>query len=196
MNKMDYERYVKQKYMKMALKGINMPFAEKWESALVAIQCLFALISNMQMQAAKLVDSVPEEFNEAFSNGKPQPLNEDTQKYLSNYLRAQNYMRASFSYAPKIISKLDPIIIASKEMIDEGIFKYYVGNKGVIQGYLNEISKQITAIDNSTASTFPNEKEKVDAIKKGLAETFNKTSEDIHVITYKFSTALGLEEVI
>ena len=193
---MDYENYVKGKYMKMALKGIKMPFSEKWESALVAIQCLFVLVSNMQTQAAKLVDLASEEFNEAFSNGKPQPLNKDTEKYLANYLRAQNYMRASSFYIPQIILRLNPIIIEAKEKIDDGIFKYYIGNKAVLKGYFDEISKQITAIDDSTASAFPNEREEIEAIKNRLAETFNKTSDDIQDITSKFLTTLNLVEMI
>ena len=44
---MNYIEFVKGKYMKMALKGIKVPFTEEWESAMIATQCLFNINSTI-----------------------------------------------------------------------------------------------------------------------------------------------------
>lgn len=193
---MDYENYVKQKYLKLAVKGVKIPFAEKWESALVAAQCIFSINSNMQMQAAKLVEGIPDKFNDDFSNGTPIKLNTEGIKYLSIYLRSQNFMRQAGHYISTSMPKLDAIILKEKEKIDEGIYKYYIGTKGVLTGYAEETEKQVAAIDNSLIACFPRNQEDLFKIRNELNETFTKTKIDLENLNAKFAEALTLNNIL
>lgn len=193
---MDYELYVKQKYLKIALKGKPLPFSEEWESVIVGVQCIYAISLSMQTQTARLIDKISDEFNEKFSNGKIIELNSDNLKYVSLCLRVQNLMLETRSYLTLLLPKFDPIILINKEKIDEGVYKYYIGNKALIIKYTEELSNLIEAMKNSLYVCFPAEQEKVEILKNELTETFNNTKEDINTITEKYTTALSLQKFL
>jgi len=193
---MNYESYIKQKYMKMALKGVKVPFSERWEAALVAAQCIFAINANMQTQAAKLIDNIDDAFNDSFSNGKPIELTGDAVKYLTLILRVQNYLIENRNYITKTLPQIDMLVVREKDRIDEGVYKYYVGNKGVLSGYSDELGNTINAISNSLSSSFIESQEKVNELRTSLSETFNKTKVDLISLTAKFSAALSLDDTL
>lgn len=192
---MNYEDFVKNRYMKKALKGAMLPFSEKWEGALVAVQCIFAINSNLQTQAAKLVDGVPDAFNDDFSSGKPIRYGGDAGKYLSFYLRAQNLMRTARDYLNANLTTLDKLIIPNKDKIDIGIYKYYIGNKEVLSVYASELTAQIVAIDASVQASFGAD-ESVKALKASLMQIFDRTREDLTQLTLKFGEATKLANML
>lgn len=188
--------YVKEKYLKMALKGIIIPFAERWESALVGMQALYAINANVQRSAAKLLESIPDEFNNKFSDGTPIDYTDMNRKWLTLYLRVQNLMRTTSNYVSRTAPGLDEIIISNRTKIDEGIFKYFVGNKQVLLSFRDEIKTTVDQIDNSIKVCFHNNIADVETIKMGLQETFGQTREDLQRFNEKIAKSLKLEDVM
>jgi transcription termination factor NusB len=197
--KVNYEKYVKGKYIKEALKGNKNSFAEfteKWENAAVAMQCIFSINSSMNNNAVKLLDSIPDDFAEKFENGKPIEYNDNTRKYIELFLRAQNYMQTISTFTSENAPKLLEIILQNKDKIDIAIYKYFVGNKGVVDAYANESMKIVQNINNSLASSFKNNSLEITNIKEELSVIFLKTKNDLNVLVDKFANTLNLEDII
>jgi transcription termination factor NusB len=190
---MDYIAYVKGKYMKMALKGVRIPFTEKWESAMVAAQCLFTINSNMNNNAAKLISSIPDTFEEKFEKAEPLEYNMEARKYIEILLRVQNYMRSinavSHTYLPPLIDT----ILKNKASIDQGIYTYFIGIRTVQENYADSALEQAKAIENSLNASFQSNTEDIARIKRELADTFAKTQSDINTVITKFCSALDID---
>ena len=193
---MDYEEYIKGKYMKMALKGIRIPFSEDWEKAIVAVQCLFTVNSTMNNNALKLINAIPEAFMDKFEKAQPIELDADSHKYVELLLRVQNYMRTINTVSRTYIPQLIDIIIKNRASIDAGLYKYFLGNRSVLENYAETAQEQVKAIDNSLNESFKSNSGEIDGIRKGMSETFVKTQEDINVILDKINTTLDLQKIL
>lgn len=193
---MDYEEYIKGKYMKMALKGIRIPFSEDWEKAIVAVQCLFTVNSTMNNNALKLINAIPEAFMDKFEKAQPIELDADSHKYVELLLRVQNYMRTINTVSRTYIPQLIDIIIKNRASIDAGLYKYFLGNRSVLENYAETAQEQVKAIDNSLNESFKSNSGEIDGIRKGMSETFVKTQEDINVILDKINTTLDLQRIL
>ena len=193
---MDYEEYIKGKYMKMALKGIRIPFSEDWEKAIVAVQCLFTVNSTMNNNALKLINAIPESFMDKFEKAQPIELDADSHKYVELLLRVQNYMRTINTVSRTYIPQLIDIIIKNRASIDAGLYKYFLGNRSVLENYAETAQEQVKAIDNSLNESFKSNLGEIEGIRKGMSETFVKTQEDINVILDKINTTLDLQRIL
>ena len=192
---MDYMKYVKGDYTKMALKGIKLPFREKWESAAVGAQCLFSINSTMNHNAMKLIGAIPDSFMDKFENGQPLELNNETRKHVELLLRVQNYMKAIVS-ASAILPPLIDIILKNKQAIDPGIYKYFVGNRSVLENYSSEAQKQVSAIDASFTASFKDNANSIEQVRQDLSETLARTKSDLNGIIAKFAEALNLNDIL
>ena len=194
---MDFVAYAKEKYMKMAFKGIKIPFSEKWESALVAAQCIFALNIKLNQNSVMLLQNIQEEkFVEDFSNGIKIEYNDKSQKYIELFLRAQNLMKIINRLTATNMPKLNEIVLANKNNIDEGIYKYYVGDRLVVERYSQTSLEQAIAIENSLKTSFPNNEQDILAIKNQLQELFEKTNRETSELVKKFSDALEINDIV
>ena len=193
---MDYIKYIKGDYMKMALKGIKIPFQEEWESATVGAQCLFSINSTINNNALKLINAIPDSFAEKFESGMPLELNKETRKYIEIFLRVQNYLKTIVSISNIYLPPLITIVVKNQQKIDPGIYKYFVGNRSVLEGYASEAQKQVNAIDTSLNASFRDNIDDIRMIKEDLSETFAKTQNDLNNITTKFGEALGLNNIM
>ena len=189
---MNYIEFVKGKYMKMALKGIKVPFTEEWESAIIATQCLFNLNSTINNNAVKLMSNIPDSFQDKFEKGELIEYNTETHKYIEILLRVQNYMstitQISYTYIPPLIN----IILKNKSSVDAAIYKYFVGNKSVLENYASIAQEQIKAINNSFNDSFKNNLEDIERARGNLVDTFSTTQTDVNNILNKISLALNL----
>jgi uncharacterized protein YejL (UPF0352 family) len=190
---MNYIEFVKGKYMKMALKGIKVPFTEEWESAMIATQCLFNINSTINNNAVKLMSNIPDSFQDKFEKGELIEYNTETHKYIEMLLRVQNYMstitQISYTYIPPLIN----IILKNKSSIDIAIYKYFVGNKSVLENYASIAQEQVKAINNSFSDSFKDNLQDIERIKQELQETFAITQTDINNLINKISFALDLK---
>lgn len=193
---MDYEKYIKKKYMKMIMKNIRIPFSDEWEKGLVAEQFLFLLTNQMSESALKLLNAVPETFNQDFSDGKEMIYNKDNIFNINYFLRAQNFLNKLIKYIENNSGIIDNIIAPGKENIDIAIWKYYIGNKTVLKSLLDLANEQVIAINNSLASSFKDNQKELADQKNELIQTFNKTNEDINRITDKMNKYLFSSEVL
>ena len=190
---MNYIEFVKGKYMKMALKGIKVPFTEEWESAMIATQCLFNINSTINNNAVKLMSNIPDSFQDKFEKGELIEYNTETHKYIEILLRVQNYMstitQISYTYIPPLIN----IILKNKSSVDAAIYKYFVGNKSVLENYASIAQEQVKAINNSFSDSFKGNLQDIERIKQELQETFAITQTDINNLINKISFALDLK---
>jgi transcription termination factor NusB len=193
---MDYENYIKGKYMKMAMKGVKIPFPERWESALIAMQCIFSINVVMNNNAVKLLEGIPDEFVEKFSNGQPLDYDGNSRKYIELFLRAQNYMQTISNFTLQNYPKLSEIIFADKSKIDIGIYKYCIGNKSVVENYGVVAREQAQSINNSLNASFKDKSEYIVRIREDMDTIFMKTSSDLAAIVGKFAYALDMEDII
>lgn len=179
--------------MKMALKGIKVPFTEEWESAMIATQCLFNINSTINNNAVKLMSNIPDSFQDKFEKGELIEYNTETHKYIEMLLRVQNYMstitQISYTYIPPLIN----IILKNKSSIDIAIYKYFVGNKSVLENYASIAQEQVKAINNSFSDSFKDNLQDIERIKQELQETFAITQTDINNLINKISFALDLK---
>ena len=179
--------------MKMALKGIKVPFTEEWESAMIATQCLFSINSTINNNAVKLMSNIPDSFQDKFEKGELIEYNTETHKYIEMLLRVQNYMstitQISYTYIPPLIN----IILKNKSSIDIAIYKYFVGNKSVLENYASIAQEQVKAINNSFSDSFKDNLQDIERIKQELQETFAITQTDINNLLNKISFALDLK---
>jgi hypothetical protein len=189
---MDYEKYVKGWYAKIALKGTRISFQYKWESAAVASQCFFNMNAVMNNNAVKLLSAVPDSFADKFEKGEPLELTAENRKYAEIFLRAQNYMRTISNISNTYLPPLIEIILQNHAQIDPGIYKYFIGTRAVLESYAQAAQAQVVEIDNSINASFGN----LDELRMGLASTFLKTESDLKTTINKFAVALSIEDII
>lgn len=194
--KMDYARYVKGDYMKMALKGKAIPFSEKWESAAVGVQCIFAINSNMNQSAAKLIEGIPDDWETKFSNGEPLEYDNRSKTNIELFLRSQAYLKTISSFLEDNLPPIMDIIMQNKEKIDIGIYKYIVGNKSVLENFANEALNQVNAIDNSIQASFKDNLDDIAELKRNIAYMLDKIPTDLQRLVDKFSNPLGLDNIL
>jgi hypothetical protein len=194
---MDFVVYAKEKYMKMALKGIKLPFSQKWESALVAAQCIFAINLKLNQNSVMLLQNIQEEkFMEDFSNGVKIEYNDKSQKYVESFLRVQNLLIVINRLTTPNIPKISEIVLANKDSIDEAIYKYYIGNKSVAERYAQVGLEQALAIDNSLKTSFPDNQQEISTIRNQLQELFDRTNRETSDLVKKFSDALEISDIV
>jgi len=193
---MDYGNFIKQKYMKMALKGTRLPLEKQWEKSLIGVQCLFSLNAKLMENARQTIDQVDDEFNNGFSNGLAIPFDDKAEQTLPLYLKVEHYLKVSTYLVETALPTLSAPIIQSKDEIDKGIYAWFIGNKKVLEDSTEEAKKQIKQIENSLHDCFKNDQAKVEEIRKGMAETYNKVNADVKLYVEKFTDALGLNEIV
>jgi len=193
---MDYGNFVKQKYMKLALKGTKLPLEKQWEKSLVGAQCLFSLNAKLMENAMKTIEQVDEDFNHSFSNGLPLPFDAKAEQTIPLYLKVEHYLKLSTYLVATALPKLTPPIVQAKNEIDTGIYTWFIGNKKVLEDSAEEAKKQIKQIENSLHDCFKNDQAKVEKAKGSMAETYNKVNSDVKLIIEKFTDALDLEDII
>jgi len=193
---MDYGNFVKQKYMKLALKGTKLPLEKQWEKSLIGVQCLFALNAKLMENAMNTINQVDDEFNSSFSNGLPLPFDAKAEQSIPLYLRVEHYLKLSTYLVTTALPKLSEPIIQSKAEIDNGIYAWFVGNKKILEDSAEEAKKQIKQIENSLADCFKNDQTKVEEAKSSMKETYNKVNSDVKSIIEKFTSALDLEDIV
>lgn len=192
---MNYEKYMKQTYMKMALKGQPIQ-GEQWENALIGVQCLYMLNAHLQSSASNLLGEATDEFNDAFSNGKPMPYDNATSRQLLFYLRAQCYMKAATMLVLPKFRKLDSIIVQNKESIDPAIWNAYVGNKALLANFAVESQNQVQAIDASARDCFAGDKDKVEVLRQAIEPQAEHINNDTEQVISKVANALGLVDIL
>lgn len=193
---MDYTKYVKGTYANMALKGIELPFEEKWESAAVGAQCLFRVNNEMNNSTMKLINAIPDSIMDKFAKGETIEFNAETKKYVELLLRVQNYLQAIVYVSDTYLPPLIQLVLENKDSVDIGIYKYFVGNRAVLEGYAAEAQKQANAIGASLNASFANNQSDIEEARQRLAETFAKTRTDLNAILNKLVTALKLNGLI
>jgi len=193
---MDYGNFVKQKYMKMALKGEKPPLEKQWEKSLTGAQCLFSLNAKLMENAMKTIEQVDEDFNHSFSNGLAMPFDAKAEQTIPLYLKVEHYLKLSAYLVAIALPKLTPPIIQSKDEIDNGIYAWFIGNKKVLEDSTEEAKKQIKQIENSLTDCFKNDQTKVEEAKSSMEETYNKVNSDVKSIIEKFTNALDLEDIV
>ena len=192
---MEYGDFIKQKYMKLALKGIKLPLEKQWEKSLIGVQCLFALNAKLMENAMQTINQVDDEFNNSLSNGLPLPFDAKAEQSIPIYLKVEYYFRLSTYLVSTVLPKLSEPVIQSKNEIDNGIYNWFIGNKKVLEDSAEEAKKQIKQIENSLHDCFKNDQKKVEEIRESMKETYNKINADIKSIIDKFTGALDLELV-
>ena len=193
---MEYGDFIKQKYMKLALKGIKLPLEKQWEKSLIGVQCLFALNAKLMENAMRTIEQIDDEFNNSFSNGLPLPFDTKAEQSIPLYLKVEHYLKLSTYLAATALPKLSEPIIQSKNEIDNGIYTWFVGNKKVLEDSAEEAKKQIKQIENSLHDCFKNDQAKVEEIRESMKETYNKVSADVKSYVEKFTDALDLKEIV
>jgi len=193
---MDYGNFVKQKYMKMALKGVKLPLEKQWEKSLIGVQCLFALNAKLMANAIGTIEQVDDEFNNGFSNGLPIQFDSKAEQFLPLYLKVEHYLRISTYLVAIALPKLSQQIIQSKAEIDNGIYAWFIGNKKVLEDSAEEAKKQIKQIENSLTDCFKNDQTKVKEVRGSMEETYNKVNSDVKSVIQKFTNALDLEDIV
>ena len=144
-----------------------------------------------------LLQNIQEEkFVEDFSNGIKIEYNDKSQKYIELFLRAQNLMKIINRLTATNMPKLNEIVLANKNNIDEGIYKYYVGDRLVVERYSQTSLEQAIAIENSLKTSFPNNEQDILAIKNQLQELFEKTNRETSELVKKFSDALEINDIV
>ncbi len=196
--KINYEIYVKQRYIKLLLNNKIVELDENWEKGIIAEQYLFILSNKLTENALKILNGISEDFVESFSLGKPIEYTQNNIHNINYFLRAQNFLNKLI-----ITHNLNKGIIENiingeknKSMIDVGIYKYYLGNKIVLQNIIDIAQDQIIAINNSLSSSFKNNKQEIENQKNELIPVFNKTNEDINDIIDKMNKYLFCSEIL
>jgi ElaB/YqjD/DUF883 family membrane-anchored ribosome-binding protein len=193
---MEYGDFIKQKYMKLALKGIKLPLKEQWEKSLIGVQCLFALNSRLTNNAWQAIDQIDDEFNKSFSNGVPISFDAKAEQAIPLYLKVEHYLKLSTYLTASLMPKLADPIIQSKDKIDEDIYKWFIGNKKILEDSAEEAKKQIKQIENSLHDCFKNDQAKVQEIRESMKETYNKINTDTKSYVENFTNALDLKNII
>ena len=193
---MEYGDFIKQKYMKLALKGIKLPLEKQWEKSLIGVQCLFALNAKLMENAMRTIEQIDDEFNNSFSNGLPLPFDTKAEQAIPIYLKVKHYLKLSTYLAATALPKLSEPIIQSKNEIDNSIYTWFIGNKKVLEDSAEEAKKQIKQIENSLHDCFKNDQAKVEEIRESMKETYNKVSADVKSYVEKFTDALDLKEIV
>ncbi|MFP3279177.1 MAG: hypothetical protein RXP92_02625 [Candidatus Micrarchaeota archaeon] len=193
---MEYGDFIKQKYMKLALKGIKLPLEKQWEKSLIGVQCLFALNAKLMENAMKTIEQVDEEFNNGFSNGLPLPFDSKAEQAIPLYLKVEHYLKLDTYLVATALPRLSEPIIQSKNEIDNSIYVWFVGNKKVLEDSAEEAKKQIKQIENSLHDCFKNDQKKVEEIRESMKETHNKVNADIKSYVENFANALDLKNII
>ena len=193
---MEYGDFIKQKYMKLALKGIKLPLEKQWEKSLIGVQCLFALNAKLMENAMQTIEQIDDEFNNSFSNGLPLPFDTKAEQAIPLYLKVEHYLKLSTYLAATALPKLSEPIIQSKNEIDNSIYTWFIGNKKVLEDSTEEAKKQIKQIENSLHDCFKNDQTKIEEIRKSMAETYNKVNADVKSYVEKFTNALNLNEIM
>ncbi len=191
---MDYNKYIKDEWTKMALKGIKIPFEKKWESALVAARAQFLLNQQMSANAAKLIEQISDPFYESFSKGTaidPSPAN---LSQLGIMLNIQDVYEQLSAYLARNMPPLTELILPAKLSIDAGIFNYWLGNKKVLEGAIETMKSTNGSIETSAEICFG--REHVQAGRKSMEQLFAKRHDDIKQINNKLAAALSLERVL
>ena len=191
---MDYNKYIKDDWTKMALKGIKIPFENKWESALVAARAAFLLNQQMSANALKLIEQVSDPFYESFSKGIAIEPNPQNLVQLGLMLNIQDIYEQLSAYLTRNMPPLTNIILPSKPNIDEGIFSYWLGNKKVLEGAVDTMKSTIGSIETSAEICF--NKQHMQESRRSMAQLFEKRSDDIKQINNKLCMALSLEGVL
>ncbi len=193
--KMNYEQYIKQIYVKKIMKKEKIDISEKWEEGMIAEQFLFILTTKLSANALKMLNAIGEGFVQDFSNGKPIEYNDQNIKNIDYFLRAQNFLNKLIKSIKENDKKLDDMIIPSQKKIDPLIWKYYLGNKIVFKGAIDLAEEQYNAINNSLTSSFKNNQKEIQLQKNNLIETFNKTNIDINILIDNINKYLFSSEI-
>jgi len=202
---MEYGDFIKQKYMKLALKGIKLPLEKQWEKSLIGVQCLFALNAKLTNNAMMAMQQIDDEFDYNFANGLPIPFNEKSEQLISLYLKIEHYLKLDVYLISIILPKLSEPIIQSQNEVDNeiynkpkniSIYKLFAGNKKVLEDSAEEAKKQIKQIENSLHDCFKNDQAKVEEIRESMKETYNKVNADVKSYVEKFTNALDLKEIV
>jgi len=202
---MDYGNFIKEKYMKMALKGTKLPLEKQWEKSLIGVQCLFALHAKLADNALAISTQIDEEFNYNFSNGLSIPFDEKSKQIIPIYLKMEHYLKVMIYLISTILPKLSEPIIQAKDEIDNEIYNkpkgvsvygYFTTKKNIMEGGAEDARIQIKQIENSLHDCFKNDQAKVEEIRKSMAETYNKVNADVKSYVEKFTDALDLNEIV
>jgi len=193
---MEYGNFIKQKYMKLALKGTKLPLEKEWEKSLIGVQCLFTLNAKLMENAMRTIEQVDDEFNNRFSKGMFIPFDAKAEKTIPLYLKVEQYLKISSYIIDMFMPKLSEPIINAKDEIDNDIYIWFIGNKKVLEDSAEEGKKQIKQIENSLTDCFKNDQNKITKIKESMNETYNKVNLDVKSIIDNFSNALDLEDII
>ena len=202
---MDYGNFVKQKYMKMALKGTKLPLEKQWEKSLIGVQCLFAIYAKLSDNALMISQQIDEEFNYNFSNGLPIPFDKKSEQIIPVILKIEHYFRLNIYLISSILPKLSEPIIQAKDEIDNEIYNkpkkvsiygYFTTRKNILDNAVEEARMQIKQIENSLRDCFKNDQAKAEEIKKSMEETYNKVNADVKSYIEKFTDALNLNEIV
>lgn len=191
---MDYNKYIKDEWTKMALKGVKIPFEKRWESALVAARAQFLLNQQMSANAVKLIEQISDPFYESFSKGTAIEPKSDNLAQLGIMLNIQNTYEQLSAYLSRNMPPLTELIMPEKPSIDAGIFNYWLGNKKVLEGAMETMKATNGSIETSAEVCFG--KEHVQASRKGMEQLFAKRHDDIKQINNKLAAALSLEGVL
>jgi len=202
---MEYGDFIKEKYMKLALKGIKLPLEKQWEKSLIGVQCLFALNAKLASNALMITQQIDEEFNYNFSNGLPIPFDEKSKQLIPIYLKIEHYHKLEVYLISTILPKLAEPIIQAKDEIDNEIYNkpkamsvygWFIKMKKVIEDAMEDARIQIKQIENSLHDCFKNDQTKIEEIRKSMAETYNKVNADVKSYVEKFTNALDLKDII
>ena len=191
---MDYNKYIKDDWTKMALKGIKIPFENKWESALVAARVEFLLNQQMSANALKLIEQISDPFYESFSKGIAIEPTPQSLAQLGIMLNIQDIYEQLSAYLTRNMPPLTEIILPCRQNIDEGIFNYWLGNKKVLDGAVETMKSTIGSIETSAEVCF--NKQHVQKSRESMAQLFKKRRDDIKQINNKLCASLSLEGVL
>lgn len=191
---MDYVDFMKGKYTKMALKGTVIPFGFEYEKALVAFSCIAMINSNVITNVLKMEEQVDQKFMDSFENGSHIDVMSNTNN-IKIMMGVRYRLKLISNYLIRQIERISPIIEPHLQEIDIGISKYYTGNSMILKKEAENYSNIANDITTSFKNSFSGNMDSISLLEEEALKNLT-TKADIEKLNDKFSTALGLKEVL
>jgi len=163
----------------------------EWKRAFVGFRCIAMIHLKVYNQMLSLTNQLSEDFNKKFGDGVKIELTPEATKNLMLMFRIQNILSTLYAYIEKTIPKIDTLIVASKDKMDQELFMYYIPAKTLLLENANQYRKLANDITNSENDCFKEERQLAETAKRETLEPLHTLS-DLDGLTDKFMGALGL----